>query len=76
MSDIKILIGADIKELEQKLAVAKAKLASLGQEGPRAMAPLQDRLKGLTFPASCFCFIIKDTNKPKYFSTFFCSTFY
>jgi hypothetical protein len=50
MSDIKILIGADIKELEQKLAVAKSKLSSLGQEGPRAIAPLQQRLSGLTFP--------------------------
>ncbi len=50
MSDIKILIGADIKELEQKLAVAKAKLASLGQEGPRSLAPLQQRLSGLEFP--------------------------
>jgi len=50
MSDIKITIGADIKELEQKLAVAKAKLASLGQEGPKAIGPLQQRLSGLTFP--------------------------
>jgi len=50
MADMKIIIGAEIKELEQKLAVAKAKLVAFGQEGPRALAPLQDRLKGLTFP--------------------------
>lgn len=36
MSDIKILIGADIKELEQKLAVAKAKLAEMGGVAQKA----------------------------------------
>lgn len=50
MSDIKVIIGAEIKELEQKLAVAKAKLADFGQQGPRLLAPLQQRLSGLTFP--------------------------
>lgn len=50
MADIKVIIGADIQELDQKLAQAKAKLTSIGQEGPRSIQPLQDRLKGLTFP--------------------------
>lgn len=40
MSDIKIIIGAEIKELEQKLAVAKTKLAELGGAAEKSSGQL------------------------------------
>lgn len=52
MSDIKITIGAEIKELEQKLTIAKSKLSALGETAKQATVPVSQLGSRLTSLAS------------------------